>query len=225
MFSVDGDRIVIRSKSKRSSFGSVKKRGKVELVMPPGMDLTVDASSGSCTIGGDLGDGAVDVDISSGSTKIDGAMRELRVDASSGSVKVNLTRAVERVNVDVSSGSVRVVGPTPDVRVDTSSGSINLEGLTGSAKLGASSGSITASWTEIWDGATVNADASSGSVNLTFPQGTRLTGAVDTSSGGIRSDFPGELSKRRNHMVLDGGAGAVQVRVDTSSGGVTLTER
>jgi len=41
-----------------------------------------------------------------------------------------------------------------------------------------------------------------------------------TSSGGISTDFPGTLQK--SHLKLSGGAGAVNVVVDTSSGGVRL---
>jgi hypothetical protein len=60
-------------------------------------------------------------------------------------------------------------------------------------------------------------------VRLTFPRGTVLAGSADTGSGTIRTDFPGNLNDDRDHLVLAGGPGAVQVRVDTSSGSVRLT--
>ncbi len=80
--------------------------------------------------------------------------------------------------------------------------------------------SITAQWDAIPAGAKVRADASSGNVTLRFPAGTVLTGSADTSSGGIRTDFPGTLQK--SHLELSGGVGAVRLKVDTSSGGVRL---
>lgn len=222
-FSQDGDRILIRSTSRKGFSGWSRKKGRVEVTMPSDIDLVVDSSSGAVSVNGDLGSGTVECDTSSGSIRVRGAMRELVADASSGSVRAELTRLVDRVHVDTSSGSVTVDGPTPDIRIGTSSGSISAAGLTGNAKLDASSGSITARWTEIPPAAVIDADASSGSVRLHLPAGTMLEGFVDTSSGGIHSDFPGELSKRHNHLRLEGGPDAVRLRVNTSSGGVRLT--
>ncbi len=147
-------------------------------------------------------------------------MRELHSDTSSGSVKAAVMRPLEKFSADASSGSVRLVGGAHSAKADTSSGSINLGGLLGDASLDASSGSITARWNAIPDNAKVRADASSGSVSLYFPAGTVLSGSVDVSSGGIRTDFPGSMTK--DHLTLNGGAGAVDIQVDTSSGSVKL---
>lgn len=51
-----------------------------------------------------------------------------------------------------------------------------------------------------------------------------VDGDVDTSSGGIRSDFPGRFNEDRDHLRFEGGPDAVRIRVDTSSGRVTLIE-
>jgi hypothetical protein len=221
-FLEDGSTVTIRSLSKRSSWGWSRKKGRVEVVMPPGMDLLVDASSGSVTIEGDLGSGAIECDTSSGSIRVHGGARELVVDASSGSVRAELAGPVERVRADTSSGSISIHASTADLTAGASSGSIDVSGLTGSASLDTSSGSITARWSEISPGARVGADASSGSVRLYLPFGTELDGVIDTSSGRIHSDFDGEMNEERNHLRLSGGPDAVGLRVDTSSGGVRL---
>ena len=225
-FEESSGKLVVRSTSDQTSwFGSSRIDGRVTVAMPPGMSLLVDSSSGSTRVTGDFGTATLSFDCSSGSVTVDGSADEVAVDASSGSVKVNLGRPARRVSIDVSSGSVNVTGPVDEAQIDTSSGSITVDGLSGSANLDSSSGSISARWARTPPPDTaVRADASSGSVRLTFPRGTVLAGVVDTGSGTIRSDFPGNLNDDHDHMVLAGGAGAVQVKVDTSSGSVRLTE-
>ena len=220
-FLEEGDKIIIRSTRKKGwTWKSASAKGLVTVQMPPGMNLVVDSSSGGAEISGDFGDGVVRYDASSGGLKVDGAMRELHADTSSGSVKAAVMRPLERFTADASSGSVRLVGGAHDVKVDTSSGSINASGLLGDASFDASSGSITAQWSAIPANATVRADASSGGVSLSFPAGTVFSGSVDVSSGGIRTDFPGSMTK--DHLTLHGGAEAVDIKVDTSSGSVKL---
>lgn len=220
-FLVEGDKLIIRSSVKRGwSWKRVSARGTVTISMPPGMNLSIDSSSGGTRISGDFGDAAVDFDASSGSLTVDGAMREVDADISSGSIRVAVMRPLEKFSADASSGSVRLTGGAHEAHVDTSSGSINVAGLLGEGHFDSSSGSITAQWNAIPAGTNVRAEASSGSVTLTFPEGTRLKGSVDVSSGGIQSDFPGSKSKK--HFDLDGGSGAVNLSVETSSGGVKL---
>jgi len=220
-FLEEGNKLIVRS-TKKSGFSwkAVSAKGLVTVQMPPGMNLVVDASSGSAEISGDFGDAVVHFDASSGSLSLNGAIRELHSDTSSGSVRATVSRPVDAFTADASSGSVRFSGGARSAKVDTSSGSINVSGLLGDADFDASSGSVTAQWDAIPSDATVRAGASSGSVTLRFPAGTSLTGSVDVSSGGIRSDFPGVKSK--DHLTLNGGSGAVNVKVGTSSGSVRL---
>lgn len=217
----DGDRLIVRStRSGGWSRKSVSAKGKVVVRMPPGMNLNIESSSGEARIEGDLGDAVVRFDASSGSLTVDASMRELHTELSSGSVQARLGRPADVFTAAASSGSVRLSGGAGRARVDTSSGGITLEGLLGDAHLEASSGSISARWAALPAGATVRAGASSGSVTLRFPSGTVLAGSVDVSSGGIHSDFPGSMS--RKHVTLKGGADAVDIQVETSSGSVKL---
>ncbi len=223
VFQEKGDTIIIRSTRKGGwSWSGGKLKGSVTVTMPPDLDLRVDSSSGSILIDGDLGDGETDCDASSGSVTVRGAMRRLNVDTSSGSTRVELTRPLESFTADASSGSVRLSGGAHTVSVDTSSGSITLADLLGDADLDASSGSITARWDSIPPGASIQAEASSGSVTLELPRGTEISGRASTGSGGIRSDFPGTFEKRS--ATFSGGSGAVEVWVSTSSGSVKVLE-
>jgi len=96
VFKEDGDKLIIRSTRKKGwSWKSVRAKGKVTVQMPPGMNLTIDSSSGSARINGDFGDSKVVFDASSGSLTVDGAMRELHSDVSSGSVRATVSRPLD----------------------------------------------------------------------------------------------------------------------------------
>lgn len=224
VFQEKGGTLVIRSTRKGGwNWSSGKLKGRVSVTMPPDLDLSIDSSSGSITIDGDLGDGSVDCDASSGSITIRGAMKNLTVDTSSGTTKVDLLRPVESFSADASSGGIRLYGGAYEASVDTSSGSITLEGLRGDASMDASSGSITAQWDSIPPNAEIDVDASSGSVTIKLPPGTEVTGSASTGSGSnIRSDFPGSFE--RDSATFNGGPGAVDVRISTSSGSIKVLE-
>jgi hypothetical protein len=222
VFKDEGDELIIRSVRKKGwSWKSVKAKGKITVQMPPGMNLTIDSSSGTAKVYGDFGDAVVGFDASSGSLTVDGAMRELHSDVSSGSIRATVSRPLDVFTSDASSGSARLTGGARKAHVDSSSGSINVSGLLGEGILGASSGSIKAQWDAIPPNTTVRASASSGSVTLWFPKDTRISGSLDVSSGGLHSDFPA-LVRGKDKLVLDGGPDAVNVEVDTSSGNIKL---
>ena len=222
VFKEDGDKLIIRSVRKKGwNWKSVKAKGKIAVQMPPGMNLTIDSSSGSARINGDFADSKVVFDASSGSLTVDGAMRELHTDLSSGSVRATVSRPLEVFTSDASSGSARLTGGARVAHVESSSGSINVSGLLGEGIFSASSGNIKAQWDAIPPQTTVRANASSGSVTLWFPQDTRISGSLDVSSGGLHSDFPA-LVRGKDRLELDGGPDAVNIEVDTSSGSIKL---
>lgn len=223
-FKVNGDDIVIRSTREKSSWnwGWNKTKGKITVLMPPDMDLVIDNSSGAVLLQGDFGDAEVSVDNSSGSVKGETAMAELSVNNSSGRTYIEVLRPLDTFHVDCSSGSVRLEGGALKAHVDSSSGSVELYDLLGDATVDTSSGSVEAVWQSIPPGAEVRIDTSSGGVRLGFPEGTQFDGEIDTSSGGIHSDFPG-VKEKSNYWRFEGGSNAVQLSVDTSSGGVRLS--
>ena len=218
-----GDKLIIRSirKKKGWSWKSASIKGLVTVRMPPDMNLTIDASSGSADVDGDFGDAVVLFDASSGSLMVDGAMRELHSDTSSGSVKAHVSRPLAEFTSDASSGSARLTGGALKAKAGSSSGSITVSGLLGEGNFSASSGSIKAQWDSIPPATSVRASASSGSVTLRFPENTRISGTLDVSSGGLHSDFPA-LVRGKDKLVLDGGPDSVTVEVGTSSGSIKL---
>ena len=209
----------LRARIARANLSALK--GKVTVEMPPGINLTIDSSSGSGKITGDLGEAAVRFDASSGSLTVDGAMGELHSDTSSGSVRATTSRPLDAFTADASSGSVHLSGGARIANADTSSGSITASGLLGEGKFDSSSGSIKAQWDAIGPGTSVRASASSGSVTLTFPADTSVSGSLEVSSGGLHSDFPA-LVRGKDKLELDGGPDAIDVAVNTSSGSIKL---
>lgn len=223
-FKTDGDDIVIRSTREKPTWnwGWNKTKGMITVSMPPGMDLVIDNSSGSVLLEGDFGDAEVTVDNSSGSVRGETAMAVLSVDNSSGRTEIKALRPLDRFHVGCSSGSVSLEGGAFRVGIDSSSGSVQLYDLLGDAIVDTSSGSVEAVWQSIPPGAKVRVDASSGRVRLSFPEGAEFDGEINTSSGGIKSDFPGTKEKS-NYWSFEGGSNAVRLSVDTSSGGVRLS--
>jgi hypothetical protein len=221
-FLEEGDKLIIRSVRKKGfSWKSFSAKALVTVEMPPGMNLTIDSSSGSAEITGDFGDSVVHFDASSGSLTVDGAMRELHSDTSSGSMRASVANPVASFTASASSGSVRFSGGAHHAKASTSSGSINVSGLHGLGSFSASSGNIKAQWDAIAPQTEVRASASSGSVTLWFPESTRISGSVQVSSGGLHSDFPA-LVRGKDKLQFDGGPDAIDVQVSTSSGSVKL---
>ena len=222
VFEAQGDRLIIRSVRKKGwNWKAVSAKGTVTVQMPPGMDLTIDSSSGSAEITGDFGDAEIRFDASSGSLTVTGAMRELHSGTSSGSIRAAVTGPVEVFAASASSGSISLSGGAHHARASSSSGSINLTGLRGDGSFSASSGSIKAQWDTIPPKTQVRASSSSGSVTLWFPENTRISGSVQVSSGGLHSDFPA-LVRGKKRLELDGGPDAIDLEVSTSSGSVKL---
>lgn len=226
-FESRGSTILIRSARKDHSgwgWGNVRMEGRIEVTMPPGLDLSVDVGSGEVVLKGDFGDAKLDADSGSGSVRFDGAATDFAADTGSGSVEVAVTRPLRRFVADTGSGSVVLEGGADEARADTGSGGVRLEGLRGSANVDTGSGSVAASWTSIVPGSAIRADTGSGGVTLELPTGTVLGGLVSTGSGGIDSDFGGRQNDD-DELRFDGGPGAVTVRVDTGSGGAVLRAR
>jgi len=225
-FEQHGSKILIRSHRDHGwswGWSRARTKGRIEVSMPPGLDLKVDAGSGAVQLRGDFGDAALTADTGSGSVRLDGAATNFSADTGSGSVFVVTTRPLRRFTADTGSGSVTLEGGAADARADTGSGGVRFEDLTGSANVDTGSGSVTASWSAITPGSGIYADTGSGGVTLELPAGTVVGGLVSTGSGGIHSDFPGRTD--HDELRLDGGPGEVTVRIDTGSGGATLRAR
>lgn len=168
----------------------------MDLVLPPGLELDVDvssgeveidgmgaahvvASSGSITVTDALGD--LDLRASSGRVVVDGAAGDVVIEASSGPVEARVVAG--DLTVDASSGQVLINGVGGDLSVDASSGSVDANFLTGKkALIEASSGRIAVSFDSV--PTLVDLDASSGDIELRVPTGAYRVDA-DANSGDV----------------------------------------
>jgi hypothetical protein len=203
--------------------GNLEMKGSVVLTLPAGHDLEVTATSGSCRVEGDTGEGSVSVRTTSGSVKLHGGCSHITIQTTSGSVDVDLDREVKAAQVRSSSGRVSFEGPVTELEITTTSGAHKLDRLVANARLEASSGNITAQWNEIRAGSRITAQSRSGSVRLSLPASAEPGGTVRTRSGRIRSDFSGRSSPRGDRLDLDGGDQGVLIEVGTMSGKIELS--
>jgi lia operon protein LiaG len=127
---------------------------------------------------------------------------QLLVDGASTAVDVQSVRG--SLTVDVGSGRVRVQGVEGDVDVDTGSGSVELNGIRGQRlRVDTGSGGVSGDGIEVHE---MNVDVGSGRVRLT---GVRMNeGVIDTGSGSVDLALVAPVRS---------------LRIDTGSGGVTLT--
>ncbi len=127
---------------------------------------------------------------------------ELQVDASSASIESEGTRG--SLSIDVGSGSVQVRSAEGDVNVDSGSGSVQVSQVRGPRlRVDTGSGSVTGSDLEVDD---LNVDVGSGRVRLSSVRAGNAV--VDTGSGSVDLALTAPIRS---------------LRIDTGSGGVTLT--
>lgn len=176
------------------------------------------------------------VDVSSGDVTCSSILAE-NVDVSASSGDINVECEASSVIMDASSGDIRLnqTGDSNDIALETSSGSItaNIENATKlTAK--ASSGDITLDAKNIkdlktetssgeneftFDTVPANSDitASSGNVTIYLPENTDLTAEIDSNE-----DVTYDLAFSKNDKTFVCGTGANHMKVETSSGEVSL---
>jgi hypothetical protein len=194
-------------------------------------DVTLDAGAakfathtGSGDVRARLSPAAAEAEVETGSgdVKVEGGVAALKAHTGSGGIAVHLSSPAKSVRLRSSSGGVELSGGAEEADVHTSSGEVRLSGLAGKADLGSSSGDVVARWVKLSSGDEVRVRTSSGSVRLELPPGVSPSGALDTGSGDIVSDYPGVFNKRHSTCTLSGGAGSPNLDVETSSGGIAV---
>ena len=108
----------------RDRHGSNTARVDLTVLVPLGMDVEVDDSSGDITV---IGTGDLEIDDSSGSIRVSSILGSLDIDDSSGSVSVNDV-AGDAV-IDDSAGSLDIQGVEGSVLVSDGAGGIDIAGV------------------------------------------------------------------------------------------------
>jgi lia operon protein LiaG len=191
-------------------------RLRIEVYLPSkyGKDLSVKTSSGRISFEGFAFD---DLSVETSSGGIEGG--ELKAEtmalrSTSGRIRIAKAEA-KTASLSASSGSITVEAlSAADARMRASSGDIQVGGLAGNLDVGASSGRIAVRCPE-YNGWTIAATASSGSVRIELPPDAAIVLRTKSSSGKVVSDF--------SSAQAGGKAGEVSVR--TFSGAISILKK
>lgn len=126
------------------------------------------------------------------------------------------------LSVKTVSGRIHLNGPVENARIQSASGDVDLKDPAGAVVIETISGKVKARWDSVSTNTRAVATSVSGDLRFAFPKETELTGTINTTSGRIRSDFPGVISGRGSNFALEGGPEAIQVSMKTVSGSIEL---
>ncbi len=216
-------RIVVNpGKSGFLGFGRLSARARLGILVPAGVTPDLTTSKGTIQARGDFS-GARPLWLRSmtGDISLTGAAASLRVDGADGDINIEVIRPLEAFNAGTSSGDVRLVGGAQEAKVSTASGKIWLENLSGSIDVSTSTGKVTITWDRLDPDATVRIRSSSGRVQLIVPEGVRPRGTLNTTTGNIRSELPGEVSDDGSALRLSGDGPVFDV--ETASAEIVLS--
>lgn len=205
-------------------FGHLSARAQLSVLVPGEVIPDITTTTGSIQVRGDFS--AADplrLRTSSGDMELVGAAASLDVRTAEGDAQIEVIRPFSHFFARTSSGDVRLVGGAREARVDTASGKISLENLSGSVAISTSTGRITLSWDRLDPGHTIRIRSSSGRVHLMVPEGVHPQGRLTTTTGKIRSEFPGDVTADGSGLILRGDGPTFDV--ETASGEIQLTSR
>lgn len=225
----DGDTLHVytRNNNQVISIGFNISNLKLDIYLPAdySKEIKIRTSSGEIKIG-KLNVENFIYDASSGNlTGEDFASKNSRIETSSGEVR--LTGFGGNLELKTSSGdaSIEYALESTNANITTSSGEIKLLNFTGDLDSIAHSGDIKVDYTVFNN--KVSMKSSSGEVELTLPIDAQFDIKANTSSGGIKTDFPVAQSGKIDEDILEGTVGnsSNQITISTSSGDVRIIKK
>lgn len=203
-------------------FGSLTARARLALLAPQEIVPDITTTSGSIQMRGDFPNARpLLLRTSTGSIDVDGAAAAIDFRTAAGDAQIRVIRPLESLISRSSSGDVNLAGGARRASVDTASGRISLQNLSGDAEVSTSTGKITLSWDRLEPGARVRVRSSSGRVQLIIPADVRPQGTITTTTGSVRSEFPGEVIEGGLTLRLSGDGPTFDV--ETASSEIQLT--
>ncbi len=182
--------------------------------------LTVDASSADVEASGTRG--WISVDVGSGNVGVTDGQGDIHVDTGSGDVTLSGLRGNE-VTIETGSGNVTATRlGAATLSVETGSGDVHLTAVSSAdARIETGSGNIELDV----DGTlrTFRGETGSGDVTIRAPASLSAAVDIETSSGGIRSDFDVAIARREEDRLVGRiGDGRGRISIETGSGDVRL---
>lgn len=206
--------------------------------IPPGRQVEVYLAAGEVTVSNVDGElvldthsapvrttgtrGTLVIDVGSGRVDVADADGDVSIDTGSGSVVARGVRG-DALHIDTGSGSVKASDVSVgDLSIDTGSGSVEVtSAIARQVLVDTGSGSVKLTLTANPEDVTI--DTGSGSVTVTAPASFGAEVDLETSSGGIKLDFPVTTNRiERDHLQGTIGNGAGRLTIDTGSGGIRI---
>jgi hypothetical protein len=220
VFTDSEDRLQILVEPGKSGFlwfGSLTARARLSLLAPRQIVPDITTTSGSIQIRGDFPQARpLLLRTSTGNIDVDGATASIDFRTAAGDAQIRVIRPLDALIARTSSGDVSLAGGARHVRVDTASGRISLQNLSGETEVSTSTGKITLRWDRLGPGASVRVRSSSGRVQLIIPAGVRPQGTISTTTGSVRSEFPGEVIEGGMTLRLTGDGPTFDVETASS---------
>lgn len=201
--------------------GVVVTRARLNLVVPPYVQLDISSTSGNLQLDGELPKARpLRLRSASGDIEFVGYAPEVEARTTSGDMRLRFSKPVDSAFARTSSGDVELVGGARLVRADSSSGEVRMNGLLGPVGVATTSGDVALSFDALPEGSEVRVTTTSGKVRLVLPPGSKPAGEVSSVSGEIRSAYPGETPGKGGKLVLSGSG--PKILVSTTSGRIEL---
>lgn len=138
------------------------------------------------------------------------APAELRVSAAAGAGSLSAAGMKGALALSTGAGSISLDGVSGDVRADTGAGGIAGTLASSVADVHTGAGSISLSWVKSPAVGRVKADSGTGSVRISFPEGTRLEADLSAGIGSVSSQF-GDTKGAGLRVSATSGVGSVTI--------------
>lgn len=199
---------------------------RLEVKVPRGVLLEVDAVSADVRVDGISGSREVALESVSGDVRLQGEVERLHLSSVSGSIE--MSGSAKRAELETVSGDLVAAGLTGEIMVETVSGDARISaGEVDRLTASTVSGSIEIDLVPRGTG-TIRAETLSGQLRLRVPAELSAKIEASTFSGSIRSDF-GSVDKQEHgpgeSLSATVGAGAARIDVETFSGDLEIRKR
>ncbi len=214
-------KVLVRRTESAFFKGVVVTRARLNLVVPPYVQLDLSSTNGNVQLDGELPKARpLRLRSASGDLEFVGYAPEVEARTTSGDIRLRFSKPVDSVLARTASGDMEVVGGARLVRADSSSGEVRMTGLLGPVGVATTSGDVVLMFDTLPEGSEVRVTTTSGKVRLTLPPGSKPGGEVSSVSGEIRSAYPGQTPGKGGKLELSGNG--PKLFVSTTSGRVEL---
>lgn len=215
------ENLTAKKLSADSSSGSIKCLEDLKIEE----SIKLSTLSGGIRLKGNITSQELKASSSSGGFSCDGDLNitdEVKVNALSGSVKLLRNITSNKVELESSSGGIKGGKiNASNFNIHSRSGSTNIESLSGSGSIASSSGGIKIDNFSPKDN--VELSCLSGGINISLPKDLSFTFNAKVTSGGVHTDFP-TSNEGRNYSATVGENPTASIKLDSSSGGITVKQ-